>query len=169
MNIKVHSFVDGTNEEYIRDKLKSLLRRMEQSIILMTIILLIINCQNNPVKPENYSPVIFYLVAFPDVVKPNDSLIVICNAYDPEDDTLVYDWYTSGVVRIKNGDPNFPALYNTYENAQIFYAPDSQFVSAPQDTFRIQCATRDRKGGMDVETIFFLVIKAYWVVVTVAP
>ncbi len=128
-------------------------------ILLSTILLAQNNCDDNPVKPENRSPVILSLTAFPEVVKPNDSLIVICNATDPDGDTLVYDWITSGVVRIKGaiGDENF--LYNTYENSRIFYAPDSMHVSAPQDTFRIQCFARDRKGKSDAEIINFIVVK----------
>lgn len=126
-------------------------------VLIMFVLLNISSCDENPVEvKENKEPVIFSLVAFPDVVYPNDSLIVICNAYDPDADTLVYDWITSGsIVRIKGS--NHPWLYNTKENSQIFYAPDSQFVSAPQDTFWIQCAARDGKGGQVSEVIKFIV------------
>lgn len=126
-------------------------------LIAMFVLLNISSCNESPVEvKENKEPVIFSLVAFPDVVYPNDSLIVICNAYDPDADTLVYDWITSGsIVRIKGS--NHPWLYNTKENSQIFYAPDSQFVSAPQDTFWIQCAARDGKGGQVSEVIKFIV------------
>lgn len=134
---------------------------MKKIILLLTIILLTLNCNENPVdvKSENRNPVIFSLVAFPDVVKPSDSLIVICNAIDPDGDTLVYDWITSGVVRIKDAitDDNF--LYNTYENSRIFYAPDSTHVSIPQDTFRIQCFARDRRGKSDAKIVSFIVIQ----------
>src|SRR5690606_15635671 len=118
-------------------------------LIAMFVLLNISSCNESPVEvKENKEPVIFSLVAFPDVVYPNDSLIVICNAYDPDGDTLVYDWYTSGIVKIKGLPPwASGALFNSYENSQIFYAPDSQFVSAPKDTFRIECAARDGKGG----------------------
>ncbi len=128
-------------------------------ILIIIILLNISNCSDNPVdgKSENRSPVILSLNVFPDVVKPNDSLIVICNATDPDGDTLVYDWYTSGVVRIKGALPGLPALFNTYENSRIIYAPDSQFVSAPQDTFRIEVAARDGKGGQVSEVIKFIV------------
>lgn len=135
---------------------------MKQSTILSVFALLnIICCNDNPVdgKSENHSPVIFSVVVFPEVVKPSDSLIVICNATDSDGDTLVYDWYTTGVVRIKGARPNQPALFNTYENSRIFYAPDSIHVSAPQDTFRVECAARDRKGGMDVQIVHFIVIR----------
>ena len=117
-------------------------------------------CKQNPVdaKPENRSPVILSLTVFPDVVKPSDSLIVVCNATDPDGDTLVYDWYTSGIVRIKGlRDWDCCAIFNTHENSQIFFAPDSVHISGPQDTLWVQCAARDRKGGMDVKLIHFIV------------
>jgi hypothetical protein len=133
---------------------------MKQSIVLLllTQALLNINCSDeNPVKPENQEPVILSLIAFPDVVMPNDSLIVICNAFDQDADTLVYDWYTGGLVGIKGALPGVPARFNTHENSQIFYAPDSINVNAPQDTFWIECAVRDRKGGQVSEIIKFIV------------
>lgn len=129
-------------------------------LIIMFVLTKIISCNDNPVEvKENQDPIIFSLVAFPDVVYPNDPLIVICSAYDSDADTLVYDWITSGsIIRIKGY--NHPWLYNTKENSQIFYAPDSQFVSAPQDTFWIQCAARDGKGGQVSEVIKFI-LKQY--------
>jgi len=132
---------------------------MKTLALLMNMMLLTINCADNPVdgKPENREPVIFSLVAFPEIIKPNDSLIVICNAYDPDGDTLVYDWYTDGTIRIKGAREYEHALFNTHANSQIFYAPDSQFVSAPQDTFWVGCAARDGKGGQDYRTIYFIV------------
>jgi len=136
---------------------------MKHSIALAVFVLLnASSCDDNPIdsKPENRSPVIFSLTVFPEVVNPNDSLVVICNAIDPDGDTLVYDWYTVGVVKIK-GLPLWDccALYNSYENSQIFYAPDGMYVSAPQDTFRIQCTARDGKGGGDVQSVLLVVEK----------
>lgn len=126
-------------------------------------LLLIGSCEDNPAnngKTQNRNPVMFSLTVFPEVVDTSDSLVVICNAMDPDADTLVYDWYTSGVVRIKGVPPGFPPeLYNTFENSRIFYAPDSSHVSALQDTFRVECAARDRKGGMDVKKVAFIVTR----------
>jgi len=132
--------------------------KMKIVITIVTLSLLIIfSCEDDPVKPENHHPIIKSLTAFPDVVNPNDSLIVICNASDSDGDTLVYDWITTGVVRIKGarGDDHF--LYHTYENSRIFYAPDSQFVLAPQDTFWVQCFVRDVKGGQAGALVTFIV------------
>lgn len=106
-------------------------------------------------QPQNNNPEILSLDVFPDVVKPSDSLIVICEAIDPDGDTLVYDWITTGVVRIKGS--NYHYLYHTSENSRIFYAPDSSHATAPQDTFWIQCVVRDVKGGGIGEIVRFVV------------
>ncbi len=134
---------------------------MKQSIVLLLISASLLNIycsDDNPVKSENRNPVILSLTVFPETVNPNDSLIVICNAIDLDGDTLVYDWYADGIIRIKD----LPwwaccARFNTYENSQIFYAPDSIYVVAPQDTFTIECAARDGKGGQVSEHIKFIV------------
>ena len=139
------------------EKSLSIFKVIMKLSIILSIILIIIYCDEVPVKPEdkNQSPKIFSLTIFPEVVKPNDSLIVVCNAFEPDGDTLVYDWSTTGVVRIKGY--NHPWLYNTKNNSQIFYAPDSQFVSSPKDTFWVQCFARDRKGNSDNLTVHFIV------------
>jgi len=126
-------------------------------LLLSTILLAQNNCDDNPIKPENHSPVILSVNVFPVVVTPSDSVIVICNAYDPDADTLVYDWYTDGTIRIKGARPYEIAMFNTHDNSQIFYAPDSNHVIAPQDTFWVGCAARDRKGGQDYKSIYFIV------------
>jgi len=136
---------------------------MKQLIVLLLFISSNISCdKDNPVKPVNHNPIILSLTVFPGIAKPSDSLIVICDAMDPDGDTLVYDWYTAGgSMRIKGAPPwDYNVLANTHENSQIFYAPDSMHVSAPRDTtFWVQAAARDRKGGMDVKLIHFTVIK----------
>jgi hypothetical protein len=106
------------------------------------ILLSIIGCNDNPVnsgKHENRSPVMFSLTFFPEMIGPSDSVIVICNAMDPDGDTLVYDWITDARLRIKGSD--IPVLYHTRENSRIFY-PTQYAV----DTVWIQCFARDVKG-----------------------
>ncbi len=126
--------------------------KVEKSI-LIALALLNTCCSDNSVdgKTQNRNPEILSVVVFPEVVGPSDSLIVICNAVDPEGDTLVYDWYSlsGSIVKIK-GARGHIALYNTPENSRIFFAPDSQYVDAPQDTFGLECAVRDLRGGQDV-------------------
>ena len=148
---------DGNNK--VEENMKPLI------IILIPFAFLNIDsCKNNPVdsKPENRSPVLSSVVMFPQVVGPSDSLIVICDATDPDNDTLVYDWFSlsGSIVKIKGAHDGDMARYNTYQNSQIFYAPESRFVKAPRDTFGLQCGVRDRKGEGDVSNILlFIVIK----------
>jgi len=118
---------------------------MKLSIIL-SIILFIINCDENPVKPsdQNHTPIILSLSVFPEVIGPQDSAIVICNAHDPDGDTLVYDWITDGKSRIKGALFDDLFLYNTYENFIIVYPKNLNPI--PVDTLWIQCFARDQKG-----------------------
>jgi len=126
--------------------------------LLIFLLFSFINCsEENPVKPQNKSPEIISLEVFPNVVRPTDSIIVICEAMDPDGDTLVYDWITTGVVRIKGARGDEHWLYHTYENKRIFYAPDNLHVTAPLDTFWVQCFVRDVRGGADDQTIIFVV------------
>lgn len=132
------------------------------SILFLMLLLNGFNCnKENPVQPQNHSSEILSLDVFPDVVKPSDSLIVICEAIDPDGDTLVYDWITTGVVRIKGAFSDDPFLFHTSENTRIFYAPDSSHVLAPLDTFWIRCKVRDVKGGADSDIVFFIVQKDF--------
>lgn len=130
-------------------------------ILSLLLLILLFNCFNcnkeSPVQPKNHNPEILSLDVFPDVVGPSDSVIVICEAIDPDGDTLVYDWITSGVVRIKGAFSDDHFLYHTSENTRIFYAPDSLHVTAPQDTFWIQCFARDVKGGSAAGIVLFIV------------
>ncbi len=120
------------------------------------------SCKDSVVQPkykETRNPIILSLSVFPTYVKPSDSLIVICNAMDPDADTLVYDWYLSSTaVRIKDGFPGIAARYNTHDNYQVLYAPDSLYNTEPLKAFRIECAVRDGKGGQVSEQVKFYVI-----------
>jgi hypothetical protein len=133
---------------------------MNKIILFIVIILLLnLNCKNNPVevKQENRKPVIFSVTVFPDIVKPGDSLIVVCNAYDPDGDTLVYDWITDARVKIKGTNSEQDWLYNTYENFQVLYP--NNLNNIPVDTLWVQCFARDGKGESDNKLIFFLLKK----------
>lgn len=133
-------------------------------IIVVLVLSIQTGCKDNPAnsgKPQNHNPVILSVVLFPEVVAPSDSLIVICNAADPDGDTLVYDWYSlsGSIIRIKGAPhPGQTAVYNTHQNSQIFYAPDSQYVAAPQDTFVLACAVRDLRGGGDASGLLRFIV-----------
>ena len=123
--------------------------------LLLVILLGIISCDEEVVKPINHQPIIFSLTAFPDIIGPQDSSIIICNAMDPDADTLVYDWYTDGKSRIK-GAPYYNdwVLYNTSENSCIVFPKNVNII--PIDTLWIECSARDGKGGGAVRSVSFI-------------
>jgi hypothetical protein len=126
----------------------------------MSIIFLFVGCEDNSVKPEdkNQSPKIFSLSVFPNVIGPQDSVIVICNAFDPDGDTLVYDWFTDGKSKIKGAFIYEEThLWHTFENTCIVYPKNLNNI--PVDTLWIQCFARDRKGKSDNRLIDFILIQ----------
>ncbi len=129
-----------------------------KTLLIVLVLLNIICCDDNPVKSENRNPVILSLTAFPDTIGPSDSAIVICNAMDPDGDTLVYDWYSNGKLRIK-GAPTFNDwnLYNTFENWIIIYPKNLNNI--PIDTLWIECQARDGKGGGSISEQITIILK----------
>lgn len=127
---------------------------MNIKILLITIMLLNINCSENLVNSENNAPIIFSLTAFPEVIEPADSVIIICNAMDPDGDTLVYDWITDGRVKIKGANDFDHFLYNTYENSRIVYPKNLNLLP---DTLWVQCFARDVKGKSANSIVLFIV------------
>ena len=103
-------------------------------------------CKHDTVAPTNHNPVITSIFAFPDAVHSLDSFAVVCEAYDIDGDTVVYDWFCSPGTSIKGAEPGGWTLYNTKMNIAIFYAPDSANVR--QDSIRIDVEVRDRIGGI---------------------
>lgn len=112
---------------------------------------------DNPVQPVNHNPVIHSVTVFPQVVGPMDSLLVTCEASDPDGDALVYDWYTTPVVTIKGAEYPWYALFNTHVNYAVFYAPVARLMTGLIDTAMVTCAARDGKGGMAVKDTFFII------------
>ncbi len=127
---------------------------------LVTLTSISFNCSENAVevKTENQKPVIFSLSVFPEVIGTLDSAIVICNAMDPDGDTLVYDWITDGRLKIKEGQGDGHFLYNTYENSRMVYHENIN-NRPPIDTVWVQVFARDRKGNSDAEIVLFVVKK----------
>lgn len=128
-----------------------------KTLLISFIILNLSSCNENPVTvKENRSPVILSLTVFPDTIGLSDSAIVVCNAMDPDGDTLVYDWITDGRLKIKDGQVDGHVLYNTFENSRIVYAKNVN-NRPPIDTVWVQCFARDRKGKSDAELVLFTV------------
>jgi hypothetical protein len=101
----------------------------------------------------NRRPVILHLAAFPEVTFATDSVLVVCQAMDPDCDTLVYDWITDARMRIKGARDGEYSLYNTFESFQVFYPA----VHGPADTAWVQCFARDRRGKSAQQVIVFVI------------
>ncbi len=124
-------------------------------VVIITLILLFSGCsKENPVEPKNQSPEIIFLEVFPKTIGPLDSVIVMCNAIDPDGDTLFYDWITDGRLKIKGS--NYTRLYHTLENTRVFY-PKLNVIKTPIDTPWVQCFVRDGRGEADAEMVRFYV------------
>ncbi len=121
---------------------------------MVLVLITLIGCEEDPVQPENHQPIIFSLTAFPDVIGLSDSVIIICNAMDPDADTLVYDWLTDGKSRIKGANENDHMLYHTFENSRVFYP--KQHITLP-DTLWVHCDARDVKGKSIGKSVTFIV------------
>lgn len=115
--------------------------------LLLLLAALVASCKNETsTAPVNRSPVITSLYAFPGHVQSSDSFVVVCSAYEPDGDSLFYDWSCTSGASIKGAHPpgSF-TLFHTRENARVFYAPDSLHTS--QDSIRVDVHVRDGKGG----------------------
>lgn len=96
-----------------------------------------------PLQPVNRSPVVQSLIAFPAIISPGDSAVVVCHATDPDGDTLMFDWM-SGCRLIKQGAPGDLVWYS-FSKTIVVYA--GACADAPIDTGWVSCYVRDRKGG----------------------
>ena len=132
------------------------LRTLIAPILGSSMVLAFGACSDPASPPQNRSPVILSLVAFPEVVSASDSVLVACQAMDADSDTLVYDWITDSRLRLQGVRHGQHSLYNTHESFMIFY-PD--VIYAPVDTAWIQCFARDRRG-MSAAQIVHVVIRS---------
>jgi hypothetical protein len=86
---------------------------------------------------------------------PADSTVVVCAAYDPDGDRLVYDWITDARLKIKGNPPNYYRYFNAFSDSMTFY-PGPAMVY-PTDTAWVQCFARDGRGMSDARIINILV------------
>ena len=117
-------------------------------VLVLPLGLSVAACEEDPAKPRNRDPVIASLTAFPGVVDPGDSLLVICESADADGDLLVYDWLTDGRLQIKGNQPGDSDLSNSPSKTQIFHVVTSAFDSA-----WVECMVRDQRGGNDVQLV----------------
>ena len=87
-----------------------------------------------------------------------DSAVVICEAMDPDADTLVYDWLTSGRVLLHTVLGPYVEETNTYANFQVVY-PDTVTLVHPVDTAWVQCSARDRRGKSATMLVYLTIHK----------
>ncbi len=90
------------------------------------------------------SPVVMSLTAFPETIGPGDSAIVVCNAMDPDGDSLVYDWF-SDCRLVKKNRPDDLTYYNARESFLVV-RPGS-CIRDSVDTAWVSCEVRDGRGG----------------------
>jgi len=96
------------------------------------------------IRDDNRSPTIQSLLAFPARIGPGDSTIVVCQAFDADSDTLVYDWFSDSRLVIKGNAPADHDLYDQPSNSHVFYYG---WVSPSDTSAWVQCIVRDHKGG----------------------
>ena len=112
--------------------------------------------ENTTQVKQNQLPEIISLSVFPEYLASTDSAIVICEALDPDGDTLVYDWFTDSRLRIKGTTETDFDLYHTSEKSRIFYPRNLRNVFP--DTLHVTCTVRDVKGGSSSKMVLFYLI-----------
>ena len=116
-------------------------------VIALSIALSLSACKRSTapvIRPDNRSPAIQSLLAFPGRIGPGDSIIVVCEAFDADADTLVYDWFSDSRLVIKGNAPADHDLYEQRSNSHVFYYG---WVSPSDTSAWVQCIVRDHKGG----------------------
>lgn len=121
-------------------------KRILWIVLLFSVAALLWGCNDEETTaPINNDPVITAVRAFPNLVAPADSFAVFCLAYEPDGDSLFYDWSCTSGASVQGSDSRTPGLLNhTRENVRIFYAPDSY---NGQDSIRVDVHVRDYNGG----------------------
>jgi hypothetical protein len=105
-------------------------------------------CGTNPGDPvpRNRAPVVFSLLASPNVIGSSDSTVVTCQASDPDGDVLHYTWVTDSRLRIKGLSASEHMLIGSASNQQTFYYGTPSGV----DSAWVECDVIDAKGAMSI-------------------
>ncbi|MBK7103808.1 MAG: hypothetical protein IPH62_00790 [Ignavibacteriae bacterium] len=120
---------------------------MKIKIFGVLLIIILISCNENSTESKNNDPILLSLQVFPKIVNSEDSVIVICEAVEPDEDSIFYDWFTDSRLKIKDNG-NESILYHTRENTRVFYPTKGK--DEPTDSAWISCSVRDGKGGQSV-------------------
>ena len=106
---------------------------------------LVLGCAcSDPAGLKNHNPEVLSVELFPSAIAIGDSAMAYTRAFDPDGDSLFYDWTTDGRLTLKGVPPFFHALYDSRSATQIFYAATLQ---GSVDTAWIEAAVRDHRGG----------------------
>lgn len=73
---------------------------------------------------------------------PGDSAVIVVSASDPDGDTVVFDWYADGRIRLKDA-PLVVYRFGSPADSQVVYF---EHAVAPVDTARIYYFVRDPMG-----------------------
>ncbi len=124
---------------------KSSLRSLSRLVLLAaTLALALGSCkEKSPTQPQvNHPPTILSVSVTPNPIGLSESTLVVCNAVDPDGDSLSYDWYSQRPIFI-SGAPDVVNLIDTRSNACTFYyaVPWSMTTYVP-----IQVFVRDPRG-----------------------
>jgi len=82
---------------------------------------------------------------------------VLCNATDPDGDTVVYDW-SSDCRMVKKGAGSGEVGYNNRSDPGLVVYPGA-CVRAPIDTGWVTCEVRDGKGGGAYAGTVYIVVR----------
>ena len=141
-----------------RNDMKTNKNTLLSSSTFLFLLIMFIGCDEKTTDQQNNDPVIMSIVAFPTSVQLSDSFAVVCSAYEPDGDSLFYDWSCTSGAKISGASPyeSF-SLFNTKENIRVFYAPDSLY--GQNDSIRVECHVRDGKGGGKSAWIFVAITR----------
>lgn len=98
-----------------------------------------------PIQPVNRSPVVRSLTVFPAVIGPGDSAIVICEAIDPDGDTLYFDWSSDCRLSMSSPRNHGGTVFSERSGRMVVRA--GTCATAPLDTGFVSCHVRDGRGG----------------------
>lgn len=119
--------------------------RISLAALIVTALSVLSACDGkDPVRPGNRAPIMISLLTFPGSIGPSDSAIVVCDATDPDGDSLRYDWISDGRLRLRGASPGDAFVLASRSNSQVvtYGTPLS-----PTDTAWVQCIVRDYRGG----------------------
>jgi hypothetical protein len=106
------------------------------------------------ILPTNQRPIVDSLIALPDTIGPSDSTVVTCFAWDPDGDSLVYDWQTDSRLLIQGNPPWNRFLNQQHSPSHTFY--NANLSNPINDSAWVYCKARDPWGGGAGRRVFII-------------